>query len=420
MSSSSGSGNFGVSVAAGPSLVTAQQGQGVAALLVMLAVLCFIFAYCCWGAPFCRSFCRRHCCCRLEDPDSETNISTAEQPVVATPTIILLPHGRMLVVDGTIFTQLQADTTGLDLMELGESVIRAQRNPRAVTRHQIQSSQCSIFEMDAETPSKDSLGSVGCFPPPTYESIYGKEESDMPPSYSDILLHRYGDFPYEMSLQDFYRDGKDEIEMQSLNGFPRTITNPLNEIPYPYVAMNSFSSQSFPRRGVSRNSSIINNPLDSYYIDNELEYYRLNREIARNDERILNITGLRDNSSQNRNDEMQDQCNRELDSCSNEDMNTRNRRRSNSCRSYQDRISVNSFDANDSASSSRTHQGVSRMYGEIVDIDESQNEMVINDGYRTTMGNITGSLESAGEEIVLPEDDAGNFNTLTDIRESRV
>lgn len=80
---------------------------------------------------------------------------------------------------------------GLDLVELGDSVLRAQRNPRSVNRHQLQSSQGSILEMDAETPSKDSLGSIGCFPPPTYESIYGKEETDMPPSYSDILLHRY-------------------------------------------------------------------------------------------------------------------------------------------------------------------------------------------------------------------------------------
>lgn len=80
---------------------------------------------------------------------------------------------------------------GLDLVELGDSVLRAQRNPRSINRHQLQNSQGSILEMDAETPSKDSLGSLGCFPPPTYESIYGKDECDMPPSYSDILLHRY-------------------------------------------------------------------------------------------------------------------------------------------------------------------------------------------------------------------------------------
>lgn len=103
---------LGVGVAGGPSLAAAQQGQGVAALLVMLAVLCFIFAYCCWGAPFCRSLCRRHCCCRLEDPELNPRFGSSDQAMVATPTIILLPHGRMLVVDGTIFTQFQADTTG--------------------------------------------------------------------------------------------------------------------------------------------------------------------------------------------------------------------------------------------------------------------------------------------------------------------
>jgi hypothetical protein len=214
---------FGVGLAGGASTAVAQQGQGVAALLVMLAVLCFIFAYCCWGAPFCRALCRRHCCCRLEDGDTESGCpvpgtaGNPEQPILATPTIILLPHGRMLVVDGTILTQFQAENSGerplhpfpvrgsflrgcplfllspagLDLVELGESVMRAQRNPVAANRHQHQNSQGSVIDMDAETPSKDSMGSLGCFPPPTYESIYGKEERrDMPPSYSDILLHR--------------------------------------------------------------------------------------------------------------------------------------------------------------------------------------------------------------------------------------
>lgn len=79
---------------------------------------------------------------------------------------------------------------GLDLVELGENVLRAQRSPRCLHRHQLQNSEGSILEMDVETPSKDSLGSIGGFPPPAYESIYGKDENDMPPSYSDILLHR--------------------------------------------------------------------------------------------------------------------------------------------------------------------------------------------------------------------------------------
>ncbi|XP_034177543.1 uncharacterized protein LOC117602990 isoform X2 [Osmia lignaria lignaria] len=279
MSSSGGLG-FGVGVAGGPTLAAAQQSQGVAALLVMLAVLCFIFAYCCWGAPFCRSLCRRHCCCRLEDPEPDSRFSNNDQAMVATPTIILLPHGRMLVVDGTIFTQFQTDPTGLDLVELGDSVLRAQRNPRSINRHQLQNSQGSILEMDAETPSKDSLGSVGCFPPPTYESIYGKEESDMPPSYSDILLHRFANLPHEIDMHGFCHDGKEEIEMQSLDGYPHILSNPMNTIPYPYATIANFSSQSFPRRNVSRNPSIISNPLDSYFVDNELELYRMSQGIV--------------------------------------------------------------------------------------------------------------------------------------------
>ncbi|CAL7949687.1 unnamed protein product [Xylocopa violacea] len=282
MSSSGGLGfgvGVGVGVAGGPTLAAAQQGQGVAALLVMLAVLCFIFAYCCWGAPFCRSLCRRHCCCRLEDPEPDSRFSQNEQAMVATPTIILLPHGRMLVVDGTIFTQFQTDPTGLDLVELGDSVLRAQRNPRSINRHQLQNSQGSILEMDAETPSKDSLGSVGCFPPPTYESIYGKEESEMPPSYSDILLHRFANLPHELDMHGYCHDGKEEIEMQSLDGCSHILSNPMNTLAYPYATVTDFSSQSFPRRNVSRNPSIISNPLDSYYVDNELELYRLSQEM---------------------------------------------------------------------------------------------------------------------------------------------
>ncbi|XP_043255739.1 uncharacterized protein LOC122399254 [Colletes gigas] len=284
MSSSGGLGfgvGVGVGVAGGPTLAAAQQGQGVAALLVMLAVLCFIFAYCCWGAPFCRSLCRRHCCCRLEDPEPDSRFGNSDQAMVATPTIILLPHGRMLVVDGTIFTQFQPDPTGLDLVELGDSVLRAQRNPRSINRHQLQNSQGSILEMDAETPSKDSLGSVGCFPPPTYESIYGKEESDMPPSYSDILLHRFANLPHEIDLHSYCHDGKEEIEMQSLDGCPHILGNPMNALAYPYgTTVTNFSSQSFPRRNVTRNPSIISNPLDSYYVDNELELYRMSQDLV--------------------------------------------------------------------------------------------------------------------------------------------
>ncbi|XP_008208681.1 uncharacterized protein LOC100116287 isoform X2 [Nasonia vitripennis] len=171
----------------------------------------------------------------------------------------------------------------LDLVELGESVMRAQRNPSGVvSRHQLQNSQGSIIEMDAETPGKDSMGSLGCFPPPTYESIYGKEEAgDMPPSYSDILLHRFANLPYEIEMQDYSgaagaangHDIKEEIELRSLENCPHIIGNPINSLTYPYAAAalaGCYSSQSLPRR----NPSLISNPLDSYCVDNELASLR--------------------------------------------------------------------------------------------------------------------------------------------------
>ncbi|XP_063226294.1 uncharacterized protein LOC134533047 [Bacillus rossius redtenbacheri] len=183
--------------------VQAQQGQGMAALLVMMAVLFFIVGYCCWGAPCCRAFCRRRCCCcrgggggagDLEASPSDIGLSV-DRGVVSTPTIILLPYGRMLVVDGSVFAQLQADTHGLDLIELGENVVRAQQRavpaPPPPASSVTTGSVPSILEVDSETTSKDGCVSPvreGFFPPPTYDSIFGGESpADLPPSYSEIL-----------------------------------------------------------------------------------------------------------------------------------------------------------------------------------------------------------------------------------------
>ncbi|KAJ8884482.1 hypothetical protein PR048_016339 [Dryococelus australis] len=175
--------------------VQAQQGQGMAALLVMMAVLFFIVGYCCWGAPCCRAFCRRRCCCchsmagDLEASPSDIGLSV-DRGMVATPTIILLPYGRMLVVDGSVFAQLQADTNGLDLIELGENVVRAQQ--RAIpppTPSVTTGSVPSILEVDSETNSKGCISPVQeSFPPPAYDTIFGGENvADLPPSYSEIL-----------------------------------------------------------------------------------------------------------------------------------------------------------------------------------------------------------------------------------------
>ncbi|EZA58963.1 hypothetical protein X777_16922 [Ooceraea biroi] len=460
--SNSGGFGVGVGVAGGPTLAAAQQGQGVAALLVMLAVLCFIFAYCCWGAPFCRSLCRRHCCCRLEDPEPDTRFGSSDQTMVATPTIILLPHGRMLVVDGTIFTQFQTDPTGLDLVELGDSVLRAQRNPRSVNRHQLQSSQGSILEMDAETPSKDSLGSVGCFPPPTYESIYGKEETDMPPSYSDILLHRFANLPHEIDMRGYCRDSKEEIEMQSLDSCPHIIGNPLSSMPgyHPYATVTSLSSlQSYPRRNVSRNPSIISNPLDNFYVDNELGLYRLSREtmprVSSNDANLETFRASHDEISfrvpldENENHRRATRNNHQI--VGNELMNTRNRARSATRLGQDSRRSSLNRDGDqhqvfvrlpdpEEVEVARDRRGDEdqrspRVYREDQNVrnphlDHSQlqddvNRNVVNDDPRyfargRRLENENRNQEIETEESQYPDEEAGNFGALADIRESRV
>lgn len=164
----------------------AQQTQGLTALLVMIAVLCILLAYCFWGAPWCRSFCRKRICCfcPMDDPEGIDNISTSADLPAATPTIILLPFGRMLVVDGSVIAQLQADSRGgLDLMELGENIIRNQR-------YQTGGSTPSILQIDSETTSKGLPSPLFDGFPPTYDSIFGSRfyVNDLPPSYSEISL----------------------------------------------------------------------------------------------------------------------------------------------------------------------------------------------------------------------------------------
>ena len=102
--------------------------------LAVLALLCIVIASC--------RLCRCYCCRRRADDNAESaafhgvsSVSTPRRRLVrhglneqhstgcnVTPTIILLPHGRMLVVDGTIFTQLQTDNTGKYTIRI--SVIR--------------------------------------------------------------------------------------------------------------------------------------------------------------------------------------------------------------------------------------------------------------------------------------------------------
>lgn len=83
-----------------------------------------------------------------------------------------------MVVDRTVITQLQADQTGIDFMELSANLIRA--------HHLRYSSTPSI--LDSDTTSKGlSPISLG-YSPPSYEDIFGEKNNDLPPSYSELSL----------------------------------------------------------------------------------------------------------------------------------------------------------------------------------------------------------------------------------------
>ncbi|XP_050301097.1 uncharacterized protein LOC126739457 isoform X1 [Anthonomus grandis grandis] len=154
--------------------------QGIATLIVMIVVLTIIILFCCFSAPGIRGLCQKYIfrSCRYDDPSAD-NASTAIPSDSSTPTIILLPYGRMLVVDRNVFSQLQTDASGIDLMELSANLIRRQHlnNPRQLT-----GSTPSILDSDNTSKglSPTSLG----FGPPLYEDIF----CDLPPSYSEVSL----------------------------------------------------------------------------------------------------------------------------------------------------------------------------------------------------------------------------------------
>ncbi|ENN81398.1 hypothetical protein YQE_02214, partial [Dendroctonus ponderosae] len=155
--------------------------QGYATLIVMLAVLTIIVLFCCFSAPGIRNLCKRYIfrSCPYDDP--EVDNGSTPIPESSTPTVILLPYGRMLVVDRSIFSQLQADQSGIDLLELSANLIRNQSDTVRLT--------CSTPSiLDSDTTSKGlSPTSLG-FGPPAYEDIFGLRELDLPPSYSEVSL----------------------------------------------------------------------------------------------------------------------------------------------------------------------------------------------------------------------------------------
>lgn len=93
----------------------------------------------------------------------------------------------MLVVDRTVFAQLQADNTGIDFMELSANLIRQQEQ-----QHQLHGggpgSTPSILDSEATSKCLTPLG----VSPPTYEDIFGEKAGDLPPSYSELSFATRG------------------------------------------------------------------------------------------------------------------------------------------------------------------------------------------------------------------------------------
>lgn len=85
------------------------------------------------------------------------------------------------MVDRTVFSQLHADQSGIDLLELSANLIRNQNAPFQVT-----GSTPSILDSDNTSKglSPTSLG----YGPPAYEDIFGLRDLDLPPSYSEVSL----------------------------------------------------------------------------------------------------------------------------------------------------------------------------------------------------------------------------------------
>ncbi|KYB26702.1 hypothetical protein TcasGA2_TC015927 [Tribolium castaneum] len=217
------------------------RNQEVATLVVMIVVLTIIILFCCFAAPGVRDLCKKYVfrTCVMDDPDidnvytrrcrrrdefkviSETNknkgqVETSAAGESATPTIILLPYGRMLVVDRAVFAQLQADHTGIDFMELSANLIRAQRYQAGSTP--------SI--LDSETTSKGlSPTSLG-FSPPAYEDIFG-DKSDLPPSYSEVSLmfrtQRRLQEPESIEMCEVEEGGLSDADVNNENNFNKEL-----------------------------------------------------------------------------------------------------------------------------------------------------------------------------------------------------
>lgn len=271
-------------------------------------------------------------------------------------------------------------------------------------------------------------------------------------------------------MHGYCRDSKEEIEMQSLENYPHIVSNPLNSLPYhPYATVTSLSSlQSYPRRNVSRNPSIISNPLDNYYVDNELGVYQLSRDMMRvssnmnletynasHDETTFHILDENENPRHiGPNNERRQQPvvgHQVTRNVGNELMNTRNRARSvsrlsqdsrrNSLNRETDQHQAAAFvrlpdpDEMEASQDRRVDEDQRpRLYREDparnprLDYPQMQDEIncnvVVDDDPRYFARNRRLEDEDRNqdenEDAQYPDEEAGNFGALADIRESRV
>lgn len=261
--------------------------------------------------------------------------------------------------------------------------------------------------------------------------------------------------------------GKEEIEMQSLESCPHIIGNPLNSVAYhPYATVTSLSSlQSFPRRNVSRNPSIISNPLDNYYMDNELSLYRFeNRQMMPRVSGNANIETFRETASydetafrvfdENENQQYINERRRLAEyeiirNSTNELMNTRNRAHSASRLSqnsgtsslnresdqHQDmafvRLPPNPEDIENSRNRYTEENQLPRLYYEDQrtrnsnldhpQIQDDINHNITENNPRRFAGNRRLENDDRNQDEAQGSDEeTGNFGALADIRESRV
>lgn len=208
-------------------------------------------------------------------------------------------------------------------------------------------------------------------------------------------------------MRNAYNGSKEELEMRSLGSgsCPHIIPNPINS---PYSRANNFSGQSIACANLSRNPSLISNPLDGYYLNNEMECFRNEEDVPRVNSylNINTISSLYNRVTSNSGEELEFSRNerRHLtiaggNNFQNEIVNTRNIVRHEPESNF--RLEVNQNFRNSENERSRE------------DLDVRYNNV------RTTReGNLISRPRS--EVDLVDSQEPSDFQVLADIRESRV